>query len=44
MIMSPRDIEIIATAHQQREGKEFLVRRPVPTPGLNQLAPLSDAR
>jgi redox-sensitive bicupin YhaK (pirin superfamily) len=37
--MSPRDIETIVTAHQQREGEEFLVRRPVSTSGLDQLDP-----
>ena len=39
MVMSPRDIETIVTAHQQREGEGFLVRRPVPTPDLDQLDP-----
>jgi quercetin 2,3-dioxygenase len=37
--MSPRGIETVVTAHQQREGAGFLVRRPVPTHGLDQLDP-----
>ena len=37
--MSPRNIETVVTAHQQREGAGFLVRRPVPTHGLDQLDP-----
>ena len=37
--MSPRDIETIATAHQHREGAGFLVRRPVPTYGLDHPDP-----
>jgi redox-sensitive bicupin YhaK (pirin superfamily) len=37
--MSPRSIQQIVTAHQQKEGAGFLVRRPVPTPGLDQVDP-----
>jgi redox-sensitive bicupin YhaK (pirin superfamily) len=35
--MSPRYIETVVTAHRQREGARFIVRRPVPTNGLDQL-------
>ena len=37
--MNQRDIQRIVTAHQQREGAGFLVRRPVPTQGLDQVDP-----
>lgn len=40
--MSPthhRSIDRIVTAHQQREGAGFMVRRPVPTVGLDQVDP-----
>jgi quercetin 2,3-dioxygenase len=34
-----RAIDRIVTAHQQREGAGFMVRRPVPTTGLDQVDP-----
>jgi redox-sensitive bicupin YhaK (pirin superfamily) len=34
-----RPIDRIVTAHQQREGAGFMVRRPVPTVGLDQVDP-----
>lgn len=34
-----RSVERIVTAHQQREGAGFMVRRPVPTHGLDQVDP-----
>ena len=34
-----RHIARVVTAHQQREGAGFLVRRPVPTAGLDQIDP-----
>jgi quercetin 2,3-dioxygenase len=34
-----RAVARIVTAHQQREGAGFLVRRPVPTTGLDQVDP-----
>lgn len=34
-----RGVARIVTAHQQREGAGFLVRRPVPTMGLDQVDP-----
>ena len=34
-----RAIDRIVTAHQQREGAGFMVRRPVPTMGLDQVDP-----
>ena len=37
--MIPRSIQQIVTAHQQKEGAGFLVRRPVPTSGLDQVDP-----
>lgn len=37
--MNTRPVARIVTAHQQREGAGFLVRRPVPTQGLDQLDP-----
>ena len=37
--MNQRDIHCIVTAHQQREGAGFIVRRPVPTQELNQVDP-----
>ncbi len=37
--MSPRPIQQVVTAHQQKEGAGFLVRRPVPTNGLDQVDP-----
>jgi len=37
--MTQRDIQRVVTAHQQREGAGFLVRRPVPTHGLDQVDP-----
>ena len=36
---SDRRIARIVTAHQQREGAGFMVRRPVPTEGLDQVDP-----
>jgi len=38
--MSIRPVLRVITAHQQREGGGFLVRRPFPTHGLDQLDPL----
>lgn len=35
-----RRVERIVSAHQQREGAGFLVRRPVPTHGLDQVDPI----
>ncbi|MEQ9640404.1 MAG: pirin family protein [Alphaproteobacteria bacterium] len=35
-----RQVERIVSAHQQREGAGFLVRRPVPTQGLDQVDPI----
>jgi len=37
--VTTRSVERIITAHQQREGEGFLVRRPVPTVGLDQVDP-----
>ena len=37
--MTERTIDRVVTAHQQREGAGFLVRRPVPTMGLDQVDP-----
>ena len=34
-----RAVERIVTAHRQREGAGFMVRRPVPTAGLDQVDP-----
>jgi len=34
-----RPVARVVTAHQQREGEGFLVRRPVPTEGLDQVDP-----
>jgi quercetin 2,3-dioxygenase len=34
-----RPVERIVVAHQQREGEGFMVRRPVPTLGLDQIDP-----
>lgn len=34
-----RQVATIVTAHQQREGAGFMVRRPVPTVGLEQVDP-----
>jgi quercetin 2,3-dioxygenase len=34
-----RAVDRIVTAHQQREGAGFMVRRPVPTQGLEQVDP-----
>jgi len=36
---SHRSIDRVVTAHQQREGAGFMVRRPVPTTGLEQVDP-----
>ncbi len=36
---SHRSIDRVVTAHQQREGAGFMVRRPVPTTGLDQVDP-----
>jgi hypothetical protein len=36
----PRSVSRLVTAHQQREGGGFIVRRPFPTHGLDQLDPL----
>ena len=36
---SDRPVTRIVTAHQQREGAGFMVRRPVPTHGLDQFDP-----
>lgn len=35
-----RRVERVVIAHQQREGAGFLVRRPVPTQGLDQVDPI----
>lgn len=37
--ITERAIDRIVTAHQQREGDGFMVRRPVPTTGLDQVDP-----
>lgn len=37
--VSQRPIAQVVTAHQQREGAGFMVRRPVPTMGLDQVDP-----
>lgn len=37
--MTVRPVAGIVTAHQQKEGAGFLVRRPVPTDGLDQVDP-----
>ncbi|MCA8929609.1 MAG: pirin family protein [Alphaproteobacteria bacterium] len=37
--MAVRPVARIVTAHQQKEGAGFLVRRPVPTAGLDQVDP-----
>ena len=37
--MVDREIAHVVVAHQQREGAGFLVRRPVPTAGLDQVDP-----
>ena len=37
--MNARPVAHIVTAHQQKEGAGFLVRRPVPTRGLEQVDP-----
>ena len=36
---TPRAVAQTVTAHQQKEGAGFLVRRPVPTTGLEQVDP-----
>jgi redox-sensitive bicupin YhaK (pirin superfamily) len=36
---APRHVARVVTAHQQLEGAGFLVRRPVPAPGLEQVDP-----
>lgn len=38
--MSKRRVQSIVTAHRQREGGGFIVRRPFPSAGLAQLDPL----
>ena len=38
-MVKDRDISRVVSAHQQREGAGFLVRRPVPTMGLDQVDP-----
>ncbi len=38
-VSDQRSIARVVTAHQQREGAGFLVRRPVPTVGLDQVDP-----
>jgi redox-sensitive bicupin YhaK (pirin superfamily) len=37
--MPERNVASIVTAHQQREGAGFLIRRPLPTQGLESLDP-----
>lgn len=37
--MSARDVDLVMTAHRQREGAGFVVRRPLPTRGLPDLDP-----
>ncbi len=37
--MEPRDVVRIVSAHRQREGGGFIVRRPLPTAGLDHLDP-----
>ena len=37
--MTSRLVVHIVTAHQQKEGAGFIVRRPFPTAGLEQLDP-----
>src|SRR5262245_38247756 len=37
--MSTREVVRVVTAHRQREGGGFLVRRPLPTAGLDHLDP-----
>ena len=34
-----REVEKVVTAHKQREGGGFIVRRPVPTLGMDQVDP-----
>jgi quercetin 2,3-dioxygenase len=38
-VMTHRDVRRIVQAHRQREGAGFIVRRPVPTQGLEQVDP-----
>src|SRR5262245_5599067 len=35
----PRTVERVVTAHRQREGAGFIVRRPIPTGGLELVDP-----
>lgn len=37
--VSPRPVATVITAHRQQEGAGFVVRRPVPTAGLQQVDP-----
>lgn len=37
--MQPRAVATVITAHRQQEGAGFVVRRPVPTAGLQQVDP-----
>jgi redox-sensitive bicupin YhaK (pirin superfamily) len=39
MSLNVRSVARVATAHQQTEGGGFVVRRPLPTPGLNVADP-----